>query len=326
MKKFCTAVAQILSVCMLMVLAGSALAQQDYPSRSIHFIVPFPPGGSTDPSARLIGQKLAENWGQQVIVENRPGGNTVIGTEAAAKSAPDGYTILLLSTTQLGLPSLNPKLPYDINKDFVAVAAISSTPNVLVLHPSVPANNLQEFIALAKAKPGQLNYGTSGNGSAIHISTELFNMVAGTKLQHIPYKGSGLVVSDLIGGQIQLSFQTPVAIIVHVKSGRLRAIATSGETRFAALPDVPTFAEAGLPGYDYKGWFGVLAPAGTPKEIIGKLSAEITKVLRAPDIKEKLLRQGMDPLILTPDEVSALIKTDIAKYARIIKAANIKFE
>ena len=321
-----TAAARILYVCMLTVVAGSVLAQQDYPNRPIHFIVPFPPGGSTDPVARLAGQKLAESWGQQVVVDNRPGGNTVIGTELAAKAAPDGYTILLLSTTQLGLPSLNPKLPYDITRDFVAVAALSSTPNVLVVHPSVPANNLQEFIALAKAKPGQLSFGTSGNGSAIHMSTELFNIVAGTKMLHIPYKGSGLVVTDLIGGQIQLSFQTPVAVISHIRAGKLRAIAISGENRFAVLPQVPTFAEAGLPGYDYKGWFGILAPAGTPKEIVNKMSAELTKILRTADMKEKLLNQGMDPLMLTPDEVSALIKVDLAKYARIVKSANIKFE
>ncbi len=326
MKQFCIAAAQILNVCVLMVVAGSALAQQDYPSRPIHFIVPFPPGGSTDPLARLAGQKLAENWSRAVIVDNRPGGNTVIGTEFAAKSAPDGYTIYLLSTTQLALPSLNPKLPYDITKDFAAIAALSSTPNVLVVHPSVPARNLQEFIALAKAKPGQLDFGTSGNGSAIHMSTELFNILAGTKMQHIPYKGSGLVVSDLIGGQIQLSFQTPVAIMAHVRAGKLRALAISGEMRFPVLPQVPTFAEAGLPGYDYKGWFGVLAPAGTPKGIIDKLSAEFTKILRTAEMREKLLNQGMDPLILAPDAVSALIKADLAKYAKIVKSANIKFE
>ena len=326
MKKFCIVVARILNVCMLTVAAGSALAQPAYPSKPIHFIVPFPPGGSTDPLARLAGQKLVESWGQQVIVENRAGGNTVIGTEAAARAAPDGYTIYLLSTTQLALPSLNPKLPYDITKDFVGVAALSSTPNVLVVHPSVPANNLQEFIALAKAKPGQLNFGTSGNGSAIHMSTELFNIVAGTKMQHVPYKGSGLVVSDLVGGQIQLSFQTPVAVAAHIKSGRLRAIAISGETRFSVLPQVPTFAEAGLPGYDYKGWFGVLAPAATPKDIVEKLSAEFARILRTPDTKEKLLNQGMDPLILNTEELGALIRADLAKYAKIVKSANIKFE
>jgi len=326
MKKFGTALAQIMRFCVLMLLAGVALAQQNYPSRPIHFIVPFPPGGSTDPIARLAGQKLAESWNNPVIVDNRPGGNTVIGTELAARAAPDGYTIYLLSTTQLALPALNSKLPYDVAKDFACVATLSSTPNVLVVNPSVPAHNLKEFIALAKSKPGELTFGTSGNGSAIHMSTELFNIVAGTKMQHVPYKGSGPVVSDLIGGQIQLSFQTPVAIISHVKAGKLRAIATSGETRFASLPQVPTFAEAGLPGYDYKGWFGVLAPAATPRAIIDKMSAEFIKILRTADMREKLLNQGMDPLILSPEETTVLMKKDIARYATIVKSANIKFE
>jgi len=311
---------------MLMVFALSAAAQQPYPSKPIRFIVPFPPGGSTDPTARLAGQKLTESWGQQVIVDNRPGGNTVIGTEAAAKSPPDGYTILLLSATQTGLPSLHPKLPYDITKDFTGVAALSSTPNVLVVHPSVPVKDLKEFLALVRAKPGQLNYGTSGNGSGIHLATELFNIVAGTKMQHIPYKGSGLVVSDLVGGQIQLSFQTPVAVVSHVRSGKLRAIAISSQSRFPVLPDVPTFIEAGLPGYDYKSWFGVVAPAGTPKEIIDRLAAEINKVMSTPDAREKLLNQGMELLTLTPDQVNAAVKEDVAKYAKVVKTANIKFQ
>ena len=311
---------------MLMVLAGFAAAQQHYPRKPIRLIVPYPPGGSTDPLARLVGLKLTESWGQPVIVDNRPGGNTIIGTEAAAKSVPDGHTILLFSTTQAVLPSLNPKLPYDITKDFAGVAALSSSPNVLVVHPSVPANNLREFIALAKANPGQLNYGTSGTGGAVHLATELFNITAGTKMHHIPYKGSGPVVTDLIGGQIQLSFQTPIAVIPHIRSGKLRAIAVAGEARLSALPQVPTFAEGGLPSYDYKAWFGILAPAGTPREVIDKISTEIAKIVSTPDTREKLHNQGMEPFILTPDQVSALVRADVAKYARIVKTANIRVE
>ena len=325
MKAF-NAVVRMVAVGVLMGLAGSAAAQQVYPNKPIRFITPFAPGGSTTILARMVAQKLTESWGQQVIVENRPGGNTVIGTESLGKSPPDGYTIMLTSNIHVINPNLNPNLPYDPVKDFAPIGTVSRIELVLVVHPSVPANNLQEFIALAKAKPGELNFGTSGNGSGPHMSTELFNIVAGTKMQHIPYKGSGQVLPDLIGGQIQLSFQTPVAVISHIRSGKLRAIAASGETRFAALPQVPTFAEAELPGYDYRGWFGIVAPAGTPREIIDKMSAELAKILRTPDTREKLLDQAMEPFILTPDEVSALIKADLAKYARIVKSANIKFE
>jgi len=326
MMKCRTTTARVLVACLVMVVSGFAAAQQHYPSKPIRLIVPYPPGGSTDPLARLAGPRLTESWGQPVIVDNRPGGNTVIGTEAAARSAPDGYTILLFSTTQAVLPSLNPNLPYDITKDFVGVAALSSTPNVLVVHPSVPAKTLREFIALAKARPGQLSYGTSGIGGAVHLASEMFNITAGTRMHHIPYKGSGPVVTDLIGGQIHLSFQTPVAVIPHVRSGRLRGIAVAGANRLSALPQVPTFAEGGLPGYDYKAWFGILAPTGTPRDVIDKMSAELARIVNLPDTREKLINQGMEPFVLAPDQVTALIKADVAKYAKIVKTANIRVE
>jgi tripartite-type tricarboxylate transporter receptor subunit TctC len=325
MKTF-NAMVRMLLVGMLMAIAGSVAAQQAYPSKPIRFIVPFPPGGSTDPMARMAAQKLAERWGQPVIVENRPGGNTIIGTEAAAKAPPDGYTILLASPPFVINPSLLSSLPYDSAKDFDAVATISKSSIVLVVHPSVPANTLQEFIAFAKSKPGQLNYASAGSGGILNLAGELFNTMSGAKVQHIPYKGSGALMSDLIGGQVQLSFQIPISVIAHIRSGKLRAIAITGETRSSVLPEVPTFTEAGLPGYNAKAWFGIVAPAGTPRTIIGMLSGEIRKVLTAPDIKEKLSSQGMDPLISTPEEFAALIKTDIAQYAKIIKEANIKPE
>ena len=309
-----------------LVFAGTAVAQPAYPVKPIRLIVPYPPGGSTDPLARLFGPKLTEAWGQQIIVDNRPGGNTVIGTEAAAKAAPDGYTVFLFSTTLAVLPSLIPNLPYDITRDFVGIAALSSTPNVLVVHPSVPAHTLREFIAFAKARPGQLNYGTSGVGGAVHVASELFNLTAGTRMRHIPYKGSGLVVTDLIGGQIHLSFQTPIAVIPHIKTGRLRAIAVAGDNRLAALPQVSTFAEGGMPEYEYKAWFGILAPTGAPKEAIDKMGAELTRVVNLPETREKLTQQGMEPFPLAPTQVGALIKSDVAKYAKIIKAAQIKIE
>ena len=322
----CTAVLRSLSVALLMLLAGSVSAQQNFPSKPIRFIVPFPPGGSTDPLARLAGQRMAESWGQQVLIDNRPGGSTIIGTEAVAKAAPDGYTILLAGIPLVTGTSLYPNIPYDAIRDFAPVTTIARSEYVLVLHPSVPANNLQEFIALAKSKPDQLDYGSSGTGGSLHLAGELFNVVAGVKMLHIPYKGSGPLVTDLIGGQVRLSFQTPIATIGHIRSGKLRPIAVTGKTRLAALPQVPTFSEAGLSGFDVDIWFGIVAPAGTPRAIIDRMANEVGKGLASPETREKLASQGMDPFISTPEQTAALIRNDIAKYAKIIKTANIKVE
>ena len=320
----CTAVLRSLSVALLMLLAGYVSAQQNFPSKPIRFIVPFPPGGSTDPLARLAGQRMAESWGQQVLIDNRPGGSTIIGTEAVAKAAPDGYTILLAGIPLVTGTSLYPNIPYDAIRDFAPVTTIARSEYVLVLHPSVPANNLQEFIALAKSRPDQLDYGSSGTGGSLHLAGELFNVVAGVKMLHIPYKGSGPLVTDLIGGQVRLSFQTPIATIGHIRSGKLRPIAVTGKARLVALPQVPTFSEAGLPGFDVDIWFGIVAPTGTPKAIIDKMANEVGKGLATPETREKLASQGMDPFISTPEQTAALIRTDIAKYAKIIKTANIK--
>ncbi len=324
MKAF-NAVMRMLTVCILMAIAGSSAAQQDYPNKPIRFITPYVPGGTTTILARLIGQKLTESWGQQVLVENRPGGNTAIGTEAVAKSAADGYTILLAASTHTLLPQLQ-SVPYDPFKDFAAVATLAKTEIVLVLNASVPANNLQEFIAVAKSRPGKLNYATPGAGGVLHLATEMFNIMAGTKMQHIPYKGAGQGLVDLIAGQVQLYFITSAAIVPHSKNPKLRAIAVTGDTRLPALPEVPTFAEAGLPGFDMRTWFGVLAPAGTPKAIIGRLSTEMAKHLAAPDFKEKLLSQGLEPFYTAPDQLAILMKADMATFAKVIKTANIKME
>jgi len=308
-----------------MALASAASAQHDYPNKPIRFIVPYPPGGSTDPQARMAAQKLTERWGQPVIVDNRGGANTIIGTDAVAKAPPDGYTILLGSNALATSPALFPHLPYDTLKDFDPVATIAKSHNILVLNPSVPANTLQELIALAKAKPGQLNYASSGVGANVHLVGELFNIVAGTKMQHVPYKGSGPALSDLIGGQVQLSFQTPISVVAHIKSGKLKPIAVTGDKRLAALPQVPTFAEAGLPQYDPTlGWFGIVAPAGTPRVIIDKMSSAMAAILATPDTQEFLTKQGMEPLISTPEQMNAMIRAQIDKYAKIVKAANIK--
>jgi tripartite-type tricarboxylate transporter receptor subunit TctC len=323
--KSSTTLAKILCASVLIAFACSGFAQQPYPSKPIRFIIPYPPGGGTTIVAHLLGQKLAESLGQPVIVDNRPGANTVIGTEALLNYPPDGHTILLTSPIHILVPLLS-TVAYDPIKDFAPVTTLYSTEQVLVISPSVPANNLQEFIALAKSKPGQLNYSTVGSAGLQQLTGELFGILSGVKTQHIPYKGSGLAVTDLLGGQVQFSFQNPISIIPYVKSGRLKALAVSGETRLATLPQVPTLTEAGLPGFDVKNWLGLLAPAGTPKEIIDKLSTEISKILAMSDIKEKLLSQGLEPFYTTPDQLAALLRADMARYARIIKAANIKFE
>ena len=322
----CTGLARILTLGVLALLCGALGAQPVYPNKPIHIIVPYPPGGSTDPMARLAAQKLAERWSQSVIVDNRPGGNTIIGTDAVAKAPADGYTILLASTAFVTTPSLVPYLPYDTSKDFDAGATIAKSRNVLVLNASVAANTLQELIALARSKPGQLNFASSGVGTSVHLAGELFNIMAETKIQHIPYKGSGPLISDLIGGQVQMSFQIPVSAISHIKSGKLKALAVTGETRLATLPQVPVFAEAGLPGFDMTGWYALMLPAGTPKAIIDKLSNEMKTILATPDTLDYLAKQGMEPYISTPGQVAALMKSDIAKFAGIIKTANIKLE
>ena len=320
-----TAVARISTAGALFALAGSGIAQQPYPSKPIRFISPNPPGGSTTAVARLISQKLAESWGQQVIVDNRPGGNGFIGGEALVKSSPDGHTLMLISPTHIITPLLLPA-PYDAIKDFAPVATVVSTQPLLLLHPAVPASNLQEFIALAKSMPGKLNYASSGSGSPTNLAAEMFNIMAGVQTQHIPYKGGGPAITDLIGGHVQFHFTSPINVIAHVKSGKLRAIAYAGETRLPALPQVPTFTQAGLPGFDAENWFGVVAPAGTQRSIINRLSTEIARILAMPDIKDKLLVQGMDALVSTPDQFAGMMKTDTAKYAKVIKAANIKIE
>jgi tripartite-type tricarboxylate transporter receptor subunit TctC len=303
----------------------AAAAQQAYPTKPIRIISPYPAGGTTDILARLVGAKLTEDWGQQVLVDNRPGGNTVIGSEALVRSAPDGYTLVSILTSHVIVPHLV-ATPYDAIKDFTAVATIASTQLVLVVHPSLPAKNLRELIALAKARPGQLNYGSGGSGTVTHLAGEYFNMLAGVKTQHIPYKGSSQALVDVVGGQVQMYFSPPIVALPHIKSGRLRPLAATGDTRISALPQVPTAAEAGLKGFELNIWYGLLAPAATPKPIIEKLSVEIAKVLALPAVKEQLVSQGMTPFGSTPEQFAALIRTDFAKYKRIVSTANIKLE
>lgn len=313
------------SAAVLFCVAMSVGAQQGYPAKPIRVISPYAPGGTTDALARLVGSKLTESWRQPIIVEPRPGGNTVIGSEVVTKSAPDGYTLLSILVSHVIVPNLV-ATPYDAVRDFAALGTIATTQLVLVVHPSVPVKNVQELIALARSKPGELNYGSGGSGTVTHLAGEFFGMRAGIKTQHVPYKGSSQLLVDLVGGQIHMYFGPPLMVLPHVKSGRVRPLASSGDARLATLPDVPTAMQAGVKGFELTTWYGLLAPAATPRAIVDKWGADMAKVLSMSDVREKLLAQGMDPFISTPDEFAALIKADHAKFARIIKTGNIRLE
>jgi tripartite-type tricarboxylate transporter receptor subunit TctC len=293
---------------------------QTYPDKPIRLVVPFPAGGTTDILARAVGQKLGEHLGQQVVVDNKPGAGGNIGSDIVAKSAPDGYTLVMGTVgTHAINASLYKKMPYDHIKDFVPVSLVALVPNILVVHPSVPANSVKELIAYAKANPGKLNFASSGNGTSIHLSGELFKTTAGVEMTHVPYKGSAPAVTDLLGGQVQLMFDNMPSALPHVKAGKLKALGVTTAKRFPAAPDIPAIAEAGVPGYEASSWFGVLAPAGTPKEIVNKLSSEIAKILQTPEIKERLLSQGAEPVGNTPDQFAAFIKAETAKWAKVVK-------
>jgi tripartite-type tricarboxylate transporter receptor subunit TctC len=306
-------------------MAFAQAAGSTYPTKPIRMIVTFPPGGSTTIIARMLGQKLSDSWGQQVVVDNRGGGNTIIGTEAMVKAAPDGYTLLHITTSLVINPSLL-KTPYDAVKDFAPITTLVGTETLLVVNPQLPANNLQELIALAKAKPGQLNFASSGSGTSNHLALEMFSILTGIKMQHIPHKGAGPAVTDLIGGQVQLFANNALPLTPFVKSGRMRALAISGDKRLISLPEVPTFTEAGVSGFSANSWQGVMAPAKTPRAIIDKLAAEYGRLLRLPEVSDTLQKMGADPMPGSPEQFSALIKTDLVRYAKLIKDAKIKLE
>ena len=315
----------------LMTIAAGALAfvgavhAQSYPSKSIRYVVPYAPGGSTDIVARVLALKLSEAMGQQVVVDNRPGAGGAIGADIVAKSPPDGYTMVTAVTSIMAINQfLYRKLPYDPEKDFAPVTQVGSLPLILVIHPSLPAKNVREFIAIAKAKPGQLNYGSSGVGTATHMTTELFKAMAGVDLVHIPYKGSGQVMGDVIGGQLALIFDQIVSSLPHVQGGKLRMLAITSSKRFPSLPDLPTIAESGVPGYESISWAGVAVPAGTPKEIVARLHAEIVKVLAMPDIRERFLRDGIETIGSTPEQFSEHIRRERIKWAKVVKDSGAK--
>ncbi|HET7158392.1 MAG TPA: tripartite tricarboxylate transporter substrate binding protein [Burkholderiales bacterium] len=317
--------ARCLAFTLAISFTGWAFAQQDYPTRPIRYIVPYAPGGSTTVTARLVGQRLTEAWGQQVLIDNRGGANTMIGTEAAVRAKPDGYTLVYIGSV-LASNHILLKPPYDAMKDIAPIATICNYENLLAVHPSVPVKTLKELIALAKARPGELNYATSSHGGSTHLAVALLNMTAGIKTTQIPYKGGGPAVADLVGGQVHFIMAVPVNIVSHVKNGRLRAIAITGDSRMSARPDVPTFTEAGMPGIALQTWHGVGAPAGTPKVIIDRISAEVAKLVTMPDTREKLDAQGFVPFYNTPERTAAILKSEFVKYAKIISAANIKSE
>ena len=311
----------------VLALVASLACAQTYPTKPIRLVVPFPPGGATDILARDVAQKLTEAWGQSVIVDNRPGAGGNIGSELVAKSAPDGYTLEMGTVgTHAINASLYAKMPYDHVKDFTPVILVAGVPNVLVVNPSVPANSVADLIAYAKANPGKLNFASSGNGTSIHLSGELFKVMAGVQITHIPYKGSAPALQDLLAGQVQMMFDNLPPSLPQIKAGKLRALAVTSATRAPALPEVPTLAESGLPGFEASSWFGILVPAGTPAPIVAKLNAEIAKWLATPEAKEKLAKQGANAAGGTPDDFAKHIAAETAKWAKVVKDSGAKID
>jgi tripartite-type tricarboxylate transporter receptor subunit TctC len=314
-------------IVLISAFAFDALAYaQTYPSRPIRFIDAYAPSGSSDIMARIIGQHMAESWGQQVVVDNRPGGNAVIGTDIAAKAPADGYTLLMMTSTLTVQPSLYRNLPYNLRSDFAPVALVATTSNVLVVNPSTPASTVKEFIALAKARAGKLTYGSGGNGTGTHMSMELLQGMAGLQMTHVPYKGSALALTDIMGGHIDCGFSTMTSAIQQIRSGRLKALAVSTSKRSAALPDVPTIAEAGVRGYDSTNAVGVLAPAKTPRQILARLNGEIVRILGMREVRERLASLGTEPAGGTPDEFRRFIDSEIEKWARVVKASGMEVQ
>jgi tripartite-type tricarboxylate transporter receptor subunit TctC len=298
----------------------------DYPSRPIRIVVPQSPGASTDLTARLIAQKLTEAFKQTVVVDNRPGAGTVSGTEIVARAAPDGHTLLVVASSITINPSLYRKLPYDPVKDFTPVTQLSKFPNLLAAHPSLPVKGLQDALALIKSKPGQLNYASAGTGTGTHMSMELLKQMTGIDIAHIPYKGGGPAVTAAIGGQTQFIIGTTIGLLPHVRSGKLRALAVTSAKRSSAAPEIPTFAESGVPGYDHEPWNGLFAAAKTPKPIIIKLNAEVARILQTPDVKKIFTHEGADAVGNSPEEFAVVVKSEFEKWAKVIKAAGIKID
>ena len=307
-----------------LIAAGNVYAQQEYPTRPIRLLVGVAPGGATEILARAVGTRMGENLRQQVIVDNRPGANHIIAGEITAKAPPDGYTMQMVPEGFVINPSIYAKLPFDPLKDFSAVAIVAQVPNVLVVHPSLPSRNVKSFVAFARARPGQLSYGTSGVGSPSHMSAELFRIMTGIEYTHVPYKGQSLAMVDLIGGHLHHAFPSIPASIAYIKAGRLVALGVTTAQRASALPDVPTIQESGVPGYEVSGWYGVIGPAAMPKALVARINQEINAVLKVPETRELLSKQGAEPRTATPEEFATAMADDMQKWAKVVSAAGIK--
>jgi tripartite-type tricarboxylate transporter receptor subunit TctC len=316
---------RLLAITLLAALSTAAAAQQ-YPTRPIRVIVPFAAGGPGDFLARTVSPKLTETLGQSIVVDNRGGANGQIATETTAKADHDGYTLLIISAGHTVNATLYPKLPYDSVRDFTPIIRLVSGPAIVVIHPSVSATTVKEFIAYVRERPGKVNFASSGTGAPSHLAVELFKVMTTTDLVHVPYKGMAPGIVDLLGGQVQVAFPTMVAGLVHARAGRLRALAVTSAQRSAAAPDLPTMAEAGIPGYEATNWYGLVGPAKIPPAIVTRLNDELTRILAIPDIRDRLSAQGMDPSSMTPQAFSAYIDSEIGKWARVIKAAYVKAE
>ncbi len=306
-------------LCLFCTVSGAA-----YPVKPVRMIVPFAPGGGTDLVARALAQKLTDALGQPFVVDNRPGANANIGNEMAARAAPDGYTLIMGSSSLTINPNLYRKLPYDPVRDFAPISLATNVPYILVVHPSLPAGSFQEFLAYARTRQGQLSYGSAGTGNSTHLSMELLKLVAKIDLVHVPYKGTGQALTDLLGGHVQVIWGTIPPCLPHVKTGRLKGLAVGGLKRAKAVPDLPTVDELGYPGYEAGSWFGLLAPAGTPREIVGMLSREVNKALNAQELNERLNSEGAEPAGNTPEQFAAFIKMEIVKWGKVAKAAGIE--
>jgi tripartite-type tricarboxylate transporter receptor subunit TctC len=315
---------RLIALVLCSIFVSAAGAQEAYPSRPVKFILPFPPGGGTDILGRVIAEQLSANLGQPVVTENRGGAGGNVGAEAAAHSAPDGYTIVLVAPSLAISKTLYSKLNYDPVKDFAPISLVATVPNVMITNPAVEAKNLQEFIELARSRPGAMNYGSGGAGTSNHLAGELFNIVTGTKLVHVPYKGVNLAMQGVLAGEIQLVFIGIPAALPHIKAGKLRALALVAPQRSPALPEVPTVAEAGLKDFEVTTWYGILAPAGTPRPIVSRLNAELVKIMHTPDVKERLASMATDPLTSTPEEFAAYLKQEIAKWGDVVRKSNLK--
>ena len=309
-----------------LLMSAAAACAQSYPGKPIRIVVPFAPGGGADIIARILGQKMTENWAQQVVIDNRAGASGNIGAEIVAKAAPDGYALLMASSALAINPSVYKSVPYDAVKDFAPITQPGLLPNILVVHPSVPVKTVKDLVTLAKSKPGQLSYASAGAGTGTHLAAEMFKIMAGVEMVHVPYKGGGALITDLLGGQVALTFATLPSVMPYVKAGRLRAVAMTTAKRWPGLREVPTVAESGFRGFEVSTWIGLLAPAGTPKDVVNKLHGEVVRILRLADVRERFNGLGIEPVGDTPDHFSQYIRSEIAKYAKVVKQSGARVD